>query len=426
MDFRRYLVGVLGLAMFVVVGCDTESDKSDGDVDADADADTDTDADSDTDADTDTDSDTDSDTDTDADTDSDTDTDIPFVNPWTFKSDHPCSEYRVNATLVEDDGDTIWVGCGEGSAGYGLFRTTNGGQSWSQPATDPFQYFDFFRVTSIRRDHDGKLLVGGTQSPGSDMVVSVDTSQATMTVTSLLQRGSIIGTSFSVGTAVSNSAGAMVAESLTGVDLMYRDSVESAFSVSSPFATDGSDYQVLDMAVWNDEFYGVGSTISDNHRFFMPAEPAGGMFQMQKLDFATSGVLWAMDVDADGFVLAGVEEVANYGIVYVSGADPAVLTDWTKYDVRTTVGTNYTTRFYGTCRTGQTIVAVGDYSQSSDGLAVVSFDGGANWEEFSPNPTTYGGYSPILGGCKVLSDGRIVVTGGYGFVGIYDPSLVVP
>ncbi|MCH8478547.1 MAG: hypothetical protein LAT56_11460, partial [Wenzhouxiangella sp.] len=63
---------------------------------------------------------------------------------WTIRS-HPCLASQTNA-LHRDDAGTLWVGCGSGQIGRGLWRSDDQGQSWKVPETVVEDIIDFFRV----------------------------------------------------------------------------------------------------------------------------------------------------------------------------------------------------------------------------------------------------------------------------------------
>lgn len=336
------------------------------------------------------------------------DTQTPSVGPLGLPESHPCLEYRANAMLVEDE--HIWLGCGEGTTGFGLLGWD--GRSW-QVSTEPTDYFGTFRVTSIQRAEDGFLYVAGTQSPGSDMVVRVDTSSEPFQVESVLERGSTVGTSFSVGTFRRTPGGFEVAASLTGHDILYRTAGESEFSVAQDVFSSGRSHQILDLELDGEDLYGVGSTISEPHVVMLPTQDATGL-KFDVVELRTVGTLWDLSVEGGNVLAAGVEETQDFGAIWTHQGSPSNLESWRLFDVRDLVGDSRATRFYGTCRAGDIMVAVGDYSQLGDGLAVRSRDAGQTWKDISPSD------SPILGECKVFADGSVLLVGGEGFIELVD------
>lgn len=333
---------------------------------------------------------------------------------WQELNAHPCSEYRVNAMLAEDDGETLWIGCGEGTTGFGIFMTSDGGASWSAPATEPAEYFDTFRVLSVQRAADGLLYVAGTQTTNADRVVALDTTSTPYSVDVIWEPGTTVDESFTVGTFRRNSEGRAVAESLTGNGMVSRDSDEASFAAVAEQMSDGVSRQVLDMQLFEDEFYGTGSTIAQPHAVFLPPS-TDSLALFEALEFDTSGELWGLAIDDSGLAAAGVEQSTNTGIVYFSGDDLYSEEDWTRIDASTVATGTGATRFYGVCRRGDTIAAVGDYSQRSDALIILSLDGGETWSEISPE----GG--PIIDECYVTEDGSLLVVGGAGFAARYQP-----
>lgn len=341
---------------------------------------------------------------------SDVPDDVTSLDPdWSRPGVHPCAEYRVNAFLAEDDGETLWVGCGAGTTGFGLFVSADGGATWSEPETTPIDYFGTFRVLSVQRASDGLLYVGGSQTTNSTRVAALDTE--TMEVEPVMEEGGAI-----IGTFLRNDAGVAVAESLTGQDISARASDGGTFALlSSPF-TDGVNRQILDMQLYGGEFYAVGSTIAAPHVVMLPAEPEGDApVAFTPVEFATTGELWGVAVDDGGVVAAGVEQGANYGIVYLAGDDANDADSWTAVDARATITRDLPSRFYGVCRSGERIAAVGDYSTRSEALVILSTDGGTTWEEVSPSD------GPIIDDCYFDESGELLVVGGGGYIARYQP-----
>lgn len=345
----------------------------------------------------------------------------PTVDGWQVLGAHPCMEYRVDALLVEDDGETIWLGCGAGALGFGLFRSVDAGRTWGTPRTEPADYFDTFRVNAIVRASDGALYVGGAQNPGSDMVVVLDDSGSPATVTPLLARGATFDRSFQVGSFQIKADGTALAESLTGHGMLLRQGAGGTFEPVEGWANDGGSYQVLNTALFEDQIYGSGSTIADTFRLFLPpAVPDPERFTRDVVSFeGTRGELWGVAVDAGGLAAAGVEQTTNHAVVVTgptTGRDPS---DFTVHDLRPALRQGDPSRLYGICRRGDTILAIGDYSRRSHGLALRSTDGGQRFSEITTGAERGGEPSPILDRCAILPDGTAIVAGGMGFIARY-------
>ena len=347
----------------------------------------------------------------------------PISGTWVRLGNHPCTQYRVNTAVVEDDGQRLWVGCGQGATGFGLFTSSDGGATWASPAVDPAFYFDIFRVWTLQRSADGLLYVGGVGTGLSARVVSLDTTQDPPVVATVHNAGTLSGTAFTVGAFVRTANGTALASSGTGFGLLARAADEDDFEVVDEPMTDGSNHQFLSLRVdrsdlRGNDIYGTGSTIAAPHIVMVPAlePPEDAIVSFDAVEFTTTGTLWDSAVEDGHVVAVGVEENANYGIAWVSGEDLRDPTTWTRIDARTVTGvSDRTTRFYGACRNGATIVAVGDYSQRSEALAIRSTDNGVTWEDITPPD------APILGACHVANDGTVRVLGGSGYTGVLAP-----
>ncbi|MCA9493060.1 MAG: hypothetical protein KC621_24180 [Myxococcales bacterium] len=325
---------------------------------------------------------------------------------WSF-SQHPCTGNRAD-TMWLDDEDTIWLGCGSTSDGTGLYLSLDGGRSWGTPRTSPAGWFDTFRVSSISRSADGLLYVAGTDTASSARVVSMD---AAGQLGEVLDAGTQLGTSFHVGTFRRNSAGVAVAESLTGPDVLARLDDGERFEDAR---TGTAGRQILDLVLFEDEFYAVGSTISQPPTIFLPPQDgvdAGTGFRFDVVEFRADGLygfdgeLWGLDVDEGGLVAAGVNQDRGHGIVLWAD-DPQDLAGYQMLDLGGRYGEP--TWMRGACRDGATMVAVGEFSRLGEGLVLRSDDGGATWDDITPDRL------PPVQRCALLEDGSLMVAGGEG------------
>lgn len=336
---------------------------------------------------------------------------------WQVLGTHPCLEYRVDAMLVEQGGEQLWLGCGSGSTGYGLFHSDDGGASWDLARTEPHDYFATFRVNDIKRGADGLLYVAGAQHPGSDMAVRVDTDASPFAVSSILGRGTQHFASFQVGGFQIDDDGWAIAVSLTGTDLMVREHADADFAPAQDWSSTGRAFQILGTALHEGVFYGSGSTIADTFRLFLPAHNSGDAFQLDVLGFeGTRGELWGLAIDASGIAAAGVEQRTNHAAVVTGPLDGRTEADFFVHDLRPVLRQDAPSRLYGVCRQGERILALGDYSTRSHGLALLSTDNGASFREVTTGEESNGGPSPILDRCAFLDDSTVVIAGGQGFV----------
>jgi len=323
---------------------------------------------------------------------------------------HPCSGNRTDTLWFDSDGQTGWVGCGSTTSGYGLFYTTNGGRSWSAPTTDPAGYFSGFRVDSVSRSSDGMLYVGGTGS--GDRVVQVDTSSSPMKVTPVFSSMGQTWNSFQVGTFRRTSSGLAVAESLTGVDLVWRADDNDDWHNGYGWWGSNDAVQILDMAAVDDQLFGCGSRISQPPYVFLPQADASSSsfaFDPVVLDEHVMGEMWGIDADSSGIVVGGVNQGTSVGVVFTTSGDGRDPGEWTRTDVSSVVTDTDATWIRGVCRRGQHVVAVGEYSRRSEGLLIESQDGGATWSDHTPTG------SPTLSRCVILADDTLTVAGANGF-----------
>jgi hypothetical protein len=339
--------------------------------------------------------------------------DLPGAG-WDVRGEHPCAEYRIDALLVEDAGEALWVGCGSGSTGFGLFHSDDGGRTWDAPRSTPTDFFATFRVNHLQRGPDGALLVGGAQNPGDGMLVAFD--DASGAVTPILARGTTVDRSFQIGTFQVTDDGRALAESLTGNGLLYRPSAQADFDPVD-WASDGGSYQILHTAQHDGAFYGSGSTIAEPFRLFVPAADAGEALRLDVVTLPdTGGELWGVAVDAGGLVAAGVSQDDDYAVAVTGPITGRQASDFTIHDLRSALRQDAPSRAYGVCRDGDRVLVLGDYSRRSESLAVFSDDGGATFRELTTGTEDGGAPGPILDRCAFLADGSAIVAGGEGFV----------
>ncbi len=347
------------------------------------------------------------------------------LGPW-FRGAHPCIGNRTDVMWF-DDTETGFVGCGTTTEGYGLFGTADGGVSWGE--VGPGTPLEDLRVSSISRGPDGVLYVAGT-GYGGYRVMTIDGNELGEYYTTATS-GAQSWETFHVGTFRIDSEGRGVAESLTGVDVIYwptptSDSV-NGYGWWNEADVEGNGAQILDLEVSSDDrFYGVGSTISQPPYFFY--EPDGGMggaFAMEAIQLSDSriGEVWDLAIGPDDeMMLAGVDEGADRGVLWYNEGDPTDAGSWVEYDIEPNVPdfpTN-STRFYGACREGDLMVAVGDYSQEEDGIVVLSKDGGSTWTLTGPPGYSADTVGPI-NKCQIFGD-EVYLVGMDGYFGILDIS----
>jgi hypothetical protein len=332
---------------------------------------------------------------------------------------HDCpGRNRADALWADDDG-ALFVGCGSGAEGAGLYMSADAGETWSVPETDPPNVLADFRVMSIHRGHGDLLYLGGT---GRAMVLALDTSVTPFAATAILTAGDRVGQSFTAAPFVTTSGGAAFADSFTGHDALYRPAPEvgaaaAEWTEAGAWETPDGSHQILDMVVHDDRFYGCGSTIAEPPQVFLPAKNAAEPWRMTPVDLAGEGLgawtgeMWGLAVSADRVVVVGVDQQADAGKIFVSGADPYDAAGYAQIEVNRLVPGDATWA-RGVCMRGDRIVVVGQ-SRAQPGWILISEDGGQSWTDQTP-PGSPGEWSK----CRIRPDGRVIVAGGDGRVGV--------
>ena len=332
---------------------------------------------------------------------------------------HPCVGNRTDVMWF-DDANTGYVGCGSTTSGYGIFKTSDGGSSWASAST----LLDSMRVNSIHRADDGNLYVGGTGDNGI-RVVYLDPSDAASEYYIKPDSGAQSWQTFQVGTFRMDGNGRAVSESLTGSDVMYWPSTGaeaiSGYGWWNETIIGSAGAQILDMEIHNNQFYGVGSTINQPPYFYYENGMTADAFGFGAVNLAGEGLsafegeVWDIAIDNSGdFLLAGVNEGTDVGVLWYNTGDITTTDGWKMLDITpiTPDIPNNATRFYGACRSGNLMVAVGDFSQLSEAIVVMSTDGGTNWSFHTPD-------AGPLSKCQIIGS-DIYITGADGLFAIMD------
>lgn len=372
-----------------------------------------------------TDTDTNPDTDT-ADTDSDdTNTENP-PQAWESSS-HPCFGNRTDAMWF-DDADNGYVSCGSTTEGKGLYETTDAGQSWSM-VTDPYNILEETRISSIQRAQDGHLYVAGT-GPNGVRVLYIDGGGTLQEFYSRPESGAQSWQTFHVGTFRKANDGRSVSESLTGSDVIYwaasdLSNYTSGYGWWNNTSVDGSGAQILDLETYDGKFFAVGSTISQPPYFFYEEQNGmGAEFGLQAVKLSPGGLgdfdgeVNDIAIDSQGnMILSGVNQTLGIGTIWYNNGSYDDSGSWNFVDIVTLIpeSNDNATRFYGGCREGNLIVAVGDYSQRSSALMIYSEDNGNTWTSFEPE-------ADPLSKCQIVNS-KVYITGASGLFAIFDPSL---
>jgi len=333
---------------------------------------------------------------------------------------HTCYGDGIDAMWFDDDEQNVWIGCGTNTEGYGLHHSPDRGETWPDIQTDP-RGATGGRVNAISRSSDGLLYVAGEQLLGAQ-VVAVDTTTTPYEVEAVYDAGSSFSEVQLAGSFARNDDGMAVVEALNGTQIAVQWSPGGPWLDASGWAG-GASVQMQDLEVFDNQFYGTGSTMNMAPMVFLP--PRNGHVEADGFNLVVIELSpWAVElrnlgIDDDGQLIAGgVDHGMASGVIYVSNDDPRDADDWTEIYLVDFMGT-HPTWIDGVCRHGDTMAAVGRYSTNNDPIALLSEDGGDTWRDLTNELSS--SWVPALYRCEFLDDGHtLAVAGGDGWLGFYE------
>lgn len=355
------------------------------------------------------------------------------LGPWVRHS-HTCLANRTDALWVDDDG-TLWTGCGSGTRGEGLHRSTDGGATWHNPPS-PGNVLQVMRINDIWRAEDGVLYASGTTAGGSNRVrvvaIEGDVADAFYMAP---DSGAQPWQTFQVtGFRVDVAGHRAVASNAGGHDIIYWPDMNDDGTNGYGW-WDGTDFtstRTIDLEIHDGRFYGTGSSIIQPPMFYYePEEGMGDTYFMEVINLSPDGLgsfngeAWSLGIDAQGnMVVAGVNQGSNTAVVWYNNGDPRDRSDWVFVDLTPVIPDTSAnmTRFYGACRDGDLIVAVGDYSQRETALLFASTDAGQTWNMFNPPGRGADAVGP-LNRCQI-KDNKVYVAGAQGYLGVLDATAL--
>ena len=341
---------------------------------------------------------------------------------WTIYS-HPCIAEQGNPLHRDSDG-TLWVGCGAGASGFGLWRSDDQGQSWEIPDTDDGDIIRFFRVFDISRGHDGWLYVSGIDSRTgiTQRVIGLNTSQGEPLETRIvLFTVPLVGRNFTVGNYRELPDGRALADSEQGLDKLYRPSATTGASAADWTQPQPSIEAFTQIVTHNDGFYASGSRIAIRPRVFLPpTDPGAQPWQFVEviLDNSFDGEMWGIAVNDSRVVAVGIDQDRNVGKIFVSSGDPYNASNYTQTNLTDIIGTGgNATWARGVCMRDDLIVVVGERQPlgSNSGQVMASNDGGTSFHDIKPT-----GSVSTVSNCTIAPNGMVTVTGSSGFIAHFD------
>lgn len=323
----------------------------------------------------------------------DTGVDAPSGGDWERAAAHPCVTDEM-VTLERLTDGTLLVGCGEDSAGdRGFFVSTDNGANWGPPSTTPPNYYSSSRVSDIWQDPaDGYVYISTISD--SVRVTRFEATGSSWMLEEVYEPGNTTSDVQNVGTTRRDGARGFI-ESLNGVEFVARFAGDSEFAPHNPWAG-GARRQLLDMEVFDGRAYAAGSRINEVPTLYVE-DTAATDFTWTSIPLVDGlaefeGEMWAIDVDAGGIVLGGVNQDANTGQVFTADLNGANI----QQSDLGSVFPDDATWIEGVCRDGQQVLAVGRFSINQDGIVLASTDGGQTWEDWSLDNTPSGTFPPAF------------------------------
>lgn len=341
---------------------------------------------------------------------------------WTVYS-HPCLASQTNA-LHRDSNGTLWVGCGSGQIGRGLWRSDDQGQSWKIPETDDPEIIESFRVFDISRGHDGWLYISGLDSRAgiTARVIGLDTSQPEPLPTKVaLFSVPQVGRNFTVGNYRELPDGRALADSEQGLDKLYRPSATTGASAANWTIPSPTIEAFTQIVTHNNGFYASGSRIAIPPRIFLPPTTPGAepwQFVELILDPAYDGEMWGIAVNEKRVVAVGVNQDTNRGQIYVSKSNPYDASDYINHELPDIIGDGGVgTWARGVCMRDDLIVVVGERQPlgASSGQVMASNDGGETFIDIKPTALV-----ESITKCTIAPNGMLTVAGAMGFIAHFD------
>ena len=179
---------------------------------------------------------------------------------------------------------------------------------------------------------------------------------------------------------------------------------------------------MMDLFANGDALYGCGATIAEPPYVFLPPRDAGAEpYELEVIALPTTGgtgEMWGVAANEDRVVVVGVDQDADVGKIFVSGADPYDAAGYSQIDLPDIVGdSNLGTWARGVCMRDDRVVVVGERQplSSGTGLVLLSDDGGQTFTNITPEEVT-----ESMSKCTILEDGEVIVAGAGGFFGRYN------
>lgn len=338
---------------------------------------------------------------------------LPLAGSW-WSASSPCPGSTTDALWFDDEARGF-AGCGENAEGAGLWRTADGGSTWSaEPA------FADVRVMDLRRGPDGVLYGAGVHRSAGYSAWRCDESGGALAPVALFTPGDDAFTSVAQGENVAVAAdGQMLVDSLTGTNAAWRpaggDFVELHSLLEEALTDpDAPGVQVRRVVAVADRFYACGSVINEPAQVFLPSRQPGATWHLERLRLqppAEDGELLDLHVwSPERAIAVGFDHSGRSPLVYVLDGAAAAPASWQRIDLAAQ-GSAAPAGLNALHVVGDVVVAVGEQIPTTrGGLVLRSTDAGRTWQDVTPTPDS--GRVGALSEVWLFANGDVFAAGG--------------
>jgi hypothetical protein len=352
--------------------------------------------------------------------------DMPASTAGWTKMSQPCTGTKTDAFWF-DDKNTGFAGCGTNGSGQGLFKTTDGGVTWTSQRN-----FMGVRVDDVRRAPDGKLYGSGLDSVDGFQVFQIDDAVPTnLKKVGLYKRSNNAFTSVGQGENIAVTAdGQMFVDSLTGTQSAYRAAGAADFTELGTFLEEGladpdaGGRQMSQVVAFNNRFWAVGSRISEPGVVFVPSTLPGATYHMKAVDLQPStrdGEMHDLHVWSEtSAIVVGFDQSTRYPFISRLDGDASDAANWTAIDLAD-FNIDFQGGLWNLHVQGERVVVVGQAFPSNDGFALLSEDRGLTWTDITPLDQNQKRASTQMTNVWMFEDGVILAAAEGGQMWRYQP-----
>lgn len=283
-----------------------------------------------------------------------------------------------------------YMGCGESAQGAGLFVTTDKGQTWESA-----RKFSATRVVDVRRGPDGKLYGAGHDTLDGFRAWEIDDSNPTPNGLKLVgvfrPETALAANKVARAQNIAVTAdGQMLVDSSLNRAAGYLPGPGQPWQELEYLGEGGTSRFLTRVHAFDNQFYGVGSTISTIAEVHLPSKTEGApIFTTVNPLARRSAELMEFHMwSATKMIAVGVNVSDNFPLILIGEGDLYDKDNWRQVEVFDS-GIEYKGNIRGMAVKGDTIVVVGGkIPTSKGGFMLRSEDAGETWTDITP--TTQG------------------------------------